>query len=82
MLDIFTQDDKINFIISNTYKNDFDIDLITKSEYSTKGKGHGLGLYDIDKQLKKINYIDIDYKKIDNYFVVEVELDIIEKEKG
>lgn len=82
VLDIFTQDDKINFIISNTYKNDFDIDLITKSGYSTKGKGHGLGLYDIDKQLKKINYIDIDYKKIDNYFVVEVELDIIEKEKG
>ena len=82
VLDIFSQDDKINFVISNTYKNDFDINLITKSGYTTKGKGHGLGLYDIDKQLKKINYIDIGYKKIDNYFVVEVKLDIIKKEKG
>lgn len=81
VLDIFTQDDKINFVISNTYKNDFDINLITKSGYTTKGKGHGLGLYDIERQIKKINCIDIDYKKIDNYFIVEAKLDIIEKEK-
>lgn len=81
VLDIFKQDNMIYLVISNTFKNDFDINLIAKSGYTTKGKGHGLGLYDIDKQLKKISYINVNYKKIDNYFVVEVKLDIIKKKK-
>ena len=79
VLDIFTQDDKINFVISNTYKNDFDINLITKSGYTTKVLS--IKKKKLVRQIKKINCIDIDYKKIDNYFIVEAKLDIIEKEK-
>ena len=43
------EDNKIVFTIANTYSGEIDLSLITKNGYTTKGKGHGLGLYDIDK---------------------------------
>lgn len=78
ILDIFIENNKLNFIISNTYKEKFDIKLITKNGYTTKGKGHGLGLYEIDKIIRKNEFIDNCYEVQDNYFIVKLSLDIIE----
>lgn len=78
ILDLYIQDNIINFVLSNTYKNKFDINLITKSGYTTKGKGHGLGLYDIDKQIKKLPYVEKSYDVMGEYFIVNIKLDIID----
>ena len=76
-LDLFLNDNKYIFILSNTYKENFDIKLISKNGYTTKGKGHGLGLYEIDKIIKKSKFIDSSYEVVDNYFVVNLTLNII-----
>ena len=78
-LDLFLNDNKYIFILSNTYKENFDIKLINKNGYTTKGKGHGLGLYEIDKIIKKSKFIDSSYEVVDNYFVVNLTLNIIKQ---
>lgn len=80
ILDLYIQDNIINFVLSNTYKNKFDINSITKSGYTTKGKGHGLGLYDIDKQIKKLPYVEKSYEVMEEYFIVNIKLDIIDND--
>ena len=78
-------DNKFVFILSNTYKENFDIKLITKNGYTTKGNGHGLGLYELDKIIKKSTFIDNSYEIVDNYFIVNLSLNIIklaEKKKN
>lgn len=81
ILDLYIQDNVINFVLSNTYRNKVDINLITRSGYTTKGKGHGLGLYDVDKQIKKLTCIENEYEILDNYFTVKVKLNIIDNKK-
>ena len=68
--------DKLNIVISNTYKSHVDLSLITKNGYSTKGKYHGLGLYDIEKTINKNKWINVNYELLDNYFVVYLSLDL------
>ncbi len=71
ILDIYKEDNYITIEIANTYSNDFDLNSITKSGYTTKGKGHGLGLYEIDKSVKKLDFLTINYEKVDKYFIVK-----------
>lgn len=72
ILDIYKEDNYITIEIANTYSNDFDLNSITKSGYTTKGKGHGLGLYEIDKSVKKLDFLTINYEKVDKYFIVKL----------
>ena len=67
---LYQENDYLIFILSNTYKGKIDLAQISKNGYTTKGKGHGLGLYDIDKTIKKNNKFKIKYETLDNYFVV------------
>lgn len=72
ILDMYKEDNYITVEIANTYSNDFDLNSITKSGYTTKGKGHGLGLYEIDKSVKKLDFLTINYEKVDKYFIVKL----------
>lgn len=62
--------------IANTYKNKFDLNLITKNGYTTKGNNHGLGLYDVDKTIKKEIFLQNEYLKIDDYFIAKLIINI------
>ena len=73
---LYLENDKLIFILANTYKGKVDLSLITKNGYTTKGKDHGLGLYDIDKTLKSISYFKVKYELLDNYFVASLTIDI------
>lgn len=72
IFDMYKEDNYIIIEIANTYSNDFDLNSITKSGYTTKGKGHGLGLYEIDKSVNKLDFLTINYEKVDKYFVVKL----------
>lgn len=72
IFDMYKEDNYITIEIANTYSNDFDLNSITKSGYTTKGKGHGLGLYEIDKSVNKLDFLTINYEKVDKYFVVKL----------
>ncbi len=80
-LTIYNEKDKIYIILANTYKEKFDISLITKFGYTTKGKGHGLGLYDVDKSLKNLTCFEAEYDIKDKYFTVTLCIDNKVKEK-
>ena len=73
---IYEEDNNIVIIISNTYKGEVFLSLINKNGYTTKGNGHGLGLYDIDKTIKKEEIFDINYELIDNSFVAKLKVKI------
>ena len=73
---MFEDKNDINILISNTFIGEIDLLLITKNGYTTKGTGHGLGLYDIDKTIKKNNIFKIKYEIFDNYFIVTLTISI------
>ena len=79
--DLYMMDNKMTFTISNTYKEEVDMNLITKNGYTTKGKGHGFGLYEIDKVINSFKFISNKYEKIDNYFVTTLIIDLEKLEK-
>ena len=79
--DLYLENDKLVFIISNTYKKKMDLNLITKNGYTTKGKGHGLGLYDVDKTIRSMNFLTNKYEVLDDYFVVTLTMDLSKLEK-
>ena len=74
--DLYKKDNQLIFSISNTYKGDVDLSLITKNGYTTKGKGHGFGLYDIEKVIKNIKILSNKYEILDNYFVTYLMIDL------
>ena len=73
---MYKENNYLIFTLSNTYKGKIDLSLISKNGYTTKGSGHGLGLYDIDKTIKKHNLFTINYELIDNYFVTTLKIKI------
>lgn len=72
----YIEDEKINFILMNSYEKDIDLNSIVKNGYTTKGKGHGLGLYEIEKVLKGIDYFEHEYSIENNYFVVNFKINL------
>ena len=75
-LDLYLENNKLIFVISNTYKEEVDLSLITKNGYTTKGKSHGLGLYDIEKTINNLAFLDNTYELVDNYFIVTFAIDL------
>lgn len=51
-IEIYDQEDGIEFIISNSYTGKIDESKVGKVHFSTKGKGHGYGLLLVKKILK------------------------------
>lgn len=68
IFDLYMENNKIYVEIANTYKGQIDLNLITKNGYTTKGKGHGFGLYDVDHSIKNVNILENKYELIDKYF--------------
>ena len=72
----YIEKEKVNFILMNSYINNIDLNSIVKNGYTTKGKGHGLGLYEIEKVLKGIDYFEHEYSIENNYFIVTFKINL------
>lgn len=68
-LEIYPLNDKLMIVISNTYNSSIDIKKIKKKGYTTKGKGHGKGLYYADKIIKRSSILESESSLINNYYV-------------
>ncbi len=58
-VEIYVLNGTLNFVISNSYKGNINIEEMNKKGYTTKGKSHGNGLYFAQKivdQNKNFNY--------------------------
>ena len=69
-IEIYNLNNEINFVICNKFrKNQLQIGEIAKKGYTTKGKGHGKGLYLINKLIRKYDYFRAERKIINNFYV-------------
>jgi len=80
-LNLYILENKLIFELANTYKNKFDINLITKNGYTTKGKTHGLGLFDVEKAIKRNDFLNNEYQIIDKYFVAKLLVNLPQEKK-
>ena len=69
---LYDENEKLVFTVANTFKGEINLNIITKNGYTTKGKGHGLGLYDIDKTVRKNEWLSVSYELLENYFVAKL----------
>ena len=69
-IEIYSINNEINFVISNPFlQNNTNISRISQKGYTTKGKGHGNGIYLIDKIIKKTDWLNSERKIINNYYI-------------
>lgn len=70
--DVYEEDNQIIIDVENTIKNNVDINKINDKNYSTKGKGRGLGLYIVKNIIKNNNDISLEQFSDNNIFVTKI----------
>lgn len=68
-LEIYVINSKLNFVISNSFSGNIDIQKINKKGYTSKGKNRGKGLYFVSKLLSKNDNFKSYTNVTNNYFV-------------
>lgn len=68
-IEIYDIDDDINIVITNTFNNKNDISRRNEKGYTTKGAGHGKGLYFAKKLLNKNQWLKEAQSVMDNYYI-------------
>lgn len=71
-LEIYTINNELNFVISNTYNNFVPIKLMNKRGYSSKGLNHGNGLYYANKIIKRNKKITAEAVYLNNYYIQKI----------
>ena len=74
LIEIYELNDKVNFVISNTFKKSNLVDKRNEKGVSSKGKGHGYGLYYANKITKELQRITTTQEIIDNYYVETISI--------
>ncbi len=73
--EIYTINNNLNFVISNTYNKLIPIKIMNKKGYSTKGKEHGKGLYFAQKILKNNKSIKAEQYFKDKFFIQKITIE-------
>lgn len=68
-LEIYEVNKKLVFVISNTYKDIISIEKMNYDGYTTKGNGHGRGLYYVNKLLSKSKNLYAEQIFLNKYFI-------------
>ena len=68
-IEIYTVNSKLYIVISNTYKGKINLLELDKKGYTTKGKGHGRGLYFAKKIVKSSSILESQNSIINDYYV-------------
>ncbi len=75
-LEIYGINNELNFVISNTYNNFIPLKVINKKGYSSKGIGHGNGLYYANKIIKRNKKITAEAVYLNNYYIQKIIISI------
>ena len=67
-INIFEKNETLVVEVRNSFSNNIDIDKIGNKAYSTKGKGHGLGLFSILRN----NEVSLKINVFNNYFITSI----------
>ncbi len=71
-IDIYQEKNNTYLIIENTFANKVDLNKVNKMNYSSKGKGRGLGLYVANMFLKESKKIEMNQSIDNNRFVSKI----------
>lgn len=71
-LEVYEYDDTVNIVISNTFKKGTNISKRNEKGITTKGKGHGNGLYFAHKMLNNNERIQEEQNIIDNFYTQKI----------
>ena len=74
LVEIYELKDKLNIVISNTFKKTKDFDKRNEKGISTKGEGRGNGLYFAHKLISKNNWITQKQEIIDGYYIQTISI--------
>ena len=75
MIEIYSIDNNISIIISNTISDSIELNKIGAKGYTTKGLNHGNGLYLVNKIINSSNNIEVKTRIINIVFVQEIKID-------
>jgi len=73
---MYEENQQLIIVLANTFVGNINLALISKNGYTTKGKDHGFGLYDVEKSIRDNTWLNCKYEIIDNYFTVTLKLDL------
>lgn len=71
-LEVYEIKDGIKFVISNTFKRNENFDRRNERGVTSKGKGHGNGLYYANNLISKNNWLEASQETIDNYYIQNI----------
>ena len=69
LLEIYEIKDKVNIVISNSFKKNKNFEKRNERGITTKGEGHGNGLYFANNIVSKNVWINTSQEIIDNYYI-------------
>lgn len=75
-VEIYNLNDCLNFVISNRVDKNFDISKLGKKGFTTKGKGHGQGLYLTNKLINRNSWLIKENKFVNNYYISKLTVDV------
>lgn len=71
-VEIYEFPDRVNLVFSNSFKKHENFDRRNEKGVSSKGKGHGNGLYFANKLISKSDCLDQKQEIIDKYYIQEL----------
>lgn len=74
LLEIYEHLEGINIVITNTFKEEINLDKINNKGYSTKGENRGNGLFLVDKINKKYKLFEIKQEIKENLFITYIKI--------
>lgn len=76
IINIFIENNHFIFEFANTYLGEIDIEKINNYGYSTKGAGHGTGLYMVQKITNSSEIFNINTTIVNKYFIQRLEINL------
>lgn len=74
-IEIYNLNNNLIFAISNKVNKNFDIKKMGKKGFTTKGKGHGHGLYLTNRLIGKNKWLENENRLVNNYYVTKLIVD-------
>ena len=74
-LEMYRLDQKLVFVVMNTFKGDFNVAKIQEKGYTTKGKGHGNGLNYVRNIIARDNRYTLQTNLIGGYYTQKVTIE-------
>lgn len=74
LLEIYDLSDKVNIVISNTFKESDNLGNKHEKGITTKGEGHGYGLYFANKIVSKNKWIESNQEVVEKYYIQTISI--------